>query len=413
MIDVTQSHARLCRASLIPALVITAALPATALVQQQPAGGLPESGQGTIHVVEKGDTLWGLAERYMNNPWEWPAIFEANNKIIADPHWIYPGQRIWFPAGGGSPIILSFAEVWPESRMNVTQAAQQVEPLRFEVELETVPPETIPPKPVPPKPVPPEPVPPETEPGVVTVMVRTAERTFQPLASVSAILAAGYIGDPGEWSRTEIIDGESGDTNMSIYSQVFIDAGERDVEVSDTYIVVDQGSRVRHPEWGHRMGWKINVKGIIRIVDVEARTSQGVMVSVFDAIHRGDRVIPAPEVDSRPWKEFIPVQGGRSGFVVARAKSDGNIHPYDMLFIDGGSEEGVRVGDLYVLKRPQTERGRLRFYEQELGRAVVIAVQEKTATLMLLNLTSSDIAAGEKVELIGRSVFVESTDPGR
>ncbi len=399
MINVTQSHARLCRASLIPALVITAALPAAAPAQQRPAGGLPDSAQGTIHVVEKGDTLWGLAERYMNNPWEWPAIYEANNKIITDPHWIYPGQRIWFPAGGGSPIILSFAEVWPESRMNVTQAAQQVEPPTTGVE---------------PEPAPPEPaVADSMEPSLVTVMLRTAERIYQPLASVSAILAAGYIGDPREWPRGEIIGGESGDTNMSIYSQVFIDVGERDVEVGDTYIVVNQGPRVRHPEWGHRMGWKIKVKGVIRIVDVEARTSQGVMVSVFDAIHSGDRVIPAPEVDSRPWKEFIPVQGGRSGFVVARAQSDGNMHPYEMLFIDGGSEEGVRAGDLYVLKRPQTERGRLRFYEQELGRAVVIAVQEKTATLMLLNLTFSDIAAGEKVELIGRSVFVESIDPGR
>ena len=403
MIDVTQPHARLCRASLIPALVITVALPATALAQQRPAGGLPGSAQGTIHVVEKGDTLWDLAERYMNNPWEWPAIYEANNKIIADPHWIYPGQRIWFPAGGGSPIILSFAEVWPESRMNVTQAAQQIVPLRFEIELETAPPETDPP----------ETDPSETDPSLVTVMVRTTERVYQPLASVSAVLAAGYIGDPREWSRAEIIGGERGDTNMSIYSQVFIDVGDREVEVSDTYIVVDQGSRVRHPELGHRMGWKIVVKGVIRIVDVETETSQGVMVSVFDAVHSGDRVIPAPEVDSRLWKEFIPVQGGRSGFVVARAQADGNMHPYDMLFIDGGSEEGVRMGDLYVLKRPQTERGRLRFYEQELGRAVVIAVQEKTATLMMLSLTSSDIAAGEKVELIGRSVFVESTDPGR
>lgn len=413
MIDVIHSHARLCRASLIPALVITAVLSATASAQQQPAGGLPASAQGTIHVVEKGDTLWDLAERYMNNPREWPAIYEANNKIIADPHWIYPGQRIWFPAGGGSPIILSFAEVWPESKMSVTQAAQRVIPLRFEVELETGPPETGPPETGPPETDPLETVPSGTDTSLVTVMVRTAERIYQPLASVSAILAAGYIGDPREWSRGEIMRGESGDTNMSIYSQVFIDIGDQDVDVGDTYIVVDQRSRVRHPVLGYRMGWKIKVKGVIRIVDVETGTSQGVMVSVFDAIHSGNRVIPAPEVDSRPWKEFIPVQGGRSGFVVARAQADGNMHPYDMLFIDGGREEGVRMGDLYVLKRPQTEQGRLRFYEQELGRAVVIAVQEKTATLMMLSLTSSDIAAGEKVELIGRSVFVESIDPGR
>lgn len=395
MIIVTHSEICRYRACVLTVLVVVLPIPVSA--QDQPVTSQPDTVRGTIHVVQEGDTLWDLSARYLSDPWKWPSIYEANSAIIADPHWIYPGQRIWFPVGGGAPIILSFEEVWPESMIGVTQAALEIEePVQEEpADLQEAPAVDT------------------TEAGEVTVTLRTTERRYQPLASVSAILAAGYIGDPRDWPRGQIIGGEGDEMSVSMYSQVFLDIGEGDAESGDVYIVVEQGPRVRHPEWGHRMGWKIDVKGVIRIVDVESRTSQGVVVSVFDAIRRRDRVIPAPQVDVRQWKEFIPVQGGRTGFVVARSKSDGNLHPYDMLFIDGGIEEGVRVGDLYALRRPQTERGRLRFYDRELGRAVVIAVQEKTATVMLVSLGSSDITAGEKVELIGRSVFVESTGSGR
>lgn len=400
MINVKHTAIHLYRAHVLSIVVLLFAVPALVSAQVQTAESQTDTVRGTIHVVRKGDTLWDLSARYLNDPWKWPSVFEANNSIIADPHWIYPGQRIWFSVGGGVPIILSFEEVWPESMMGVTQAALEVEqPVQEEpaepAELQEAPQADT------------------TEAGLITVAVRTEERRYQPLTSVSAILAAGYIGDPRDWPRGQIIGGEGGEMSMSVYGQVFLDVGEGDAGVGDVYIVVKQGPRVRHPEWGHRMGWKIDVKGVIRIVDVESRTSQGVVVSVFDAVRRSDRVIPAPQIDSRPWKEFIPVQGGRTGFVVARSKPEGNLHPYDMLFIDGGSEEGIQVGDLYVLRRPQTERGRLRFYEQELGRAVVIAVQEKTATVMLVSLISPDITAGEKVELIGRSVFVDSTGSGR
>lgn len=396
--------------ALSAAFVLTIIFASSASAQTEPVQAAVDTAKGVIHVVQKGDTLWDLSEHYMNNPWLWPSIHKANSQIIADPHWIYPGQRIWFPIGGGTPVVLSFEEVWPDRETGLLEAARQAlkvkvpgpeagrdvtADLQAGVEEGTEP--TI------------------TTPGVTTTGLRTAAKTYYPLASTSAILAAGYIGDPADWPEGKIISGSSGEIvemNMSIYTHVFLDIGEDHTSVGDLLVVVESGSRVRHPEWRHILGRKIIVKGVIRIVDVEERTSQGILVAVFDAVRRKDRVIPAPEVDSRPWKEFVPVQGGRSGFVVARAKPEGNLHPYDMLFIDGGNEEGVQVGDLYVLHRPQTERGRLRFYEKELGRAAVIAVQEKTATLMILSLSESDIDAGEKVVHIGRSVFTGSPGPG-
>jgi hypothetical protein len=46
--------------------------------------------------VIKGDTLWDISKKELNDPFMWPRIWKENS-WIANPHWIYPDQMIKIP----------------------------------------------------------------------------------------------------------------------------------------------------------------------------------------------------------------------------------------------------------------------------------------------------------------------------
>lgn len=45
------------------------------------------------YVVQRGDTLWSIANAYLTNPWEWKALWHANPQI-QNPNRLYPGAVI-------------------------------------------------------------------------------------------------------------------------------------------------------------------------------------------------------------------------------------------------------------------------------------------------------------------------------
>jgi hypothetical protein len=53
------------------------------------------------HVVVKRDTLWDISGAFLEHPWCWPQVWGMNRDEIRNPHWIYPGQIVYFDRAHG------------------------------------------------------------------------------------------------------------------------------------------------------------------------------------------------------------------------------------------------------------------------------------------------------------------------
>ncbi|NMM29215.1 MAG: LysM peptidoglycan-binding domain-containing protein [Glaciimonas sp.] len=101
----------------LTAAPIFAALALLAVPSAQAASCTFLSNAPDKHTVVRGDTLWDISGKFLQHPWCWPQVWGLNRDQIRNPHWIYPGQIVYFdraagrlrlgsPAGlGGSPNV--------------------------------------------------------------------------------------------------------------------------------------------------------------------------------------------------------------------------------------------------------------------------------------------------------------------
>ncbi len=65
----------------------------------------PTVAGGRTYTVERGDTLWAIAERFYGNGSLWTKIHEANRGLIEDPDVIQPGWVLSIPPEEGGGVV--------------------------------------------------------------------------------------------------------------------------------------------------------------------------------------------------------------------------------------------------------------------------------------------------------------------
>lgn len=77
---------------------------AVAVSAPPPSSGDASSGTPATYLVQRGDTLWGIAERELGDPLRWSEIYALNEgrpqpggATLTDPHWIDPGWTLLLP----------------------------------------------------------------------------------------------------------------------------------------------------------------------------------------------------------------------------------------------------------------------------------------------------------------------------
>lgn len=108
---------------IIAALIFALCLPAFA---QQAAPLQVKENAPDRYVVEKGDTLWSISNKFLKEPWRWTELWKLNQDQIKNPNRIYPGNVIVLDRSGSEAqlrLVVDTVRLLPRVRGEIISAA--------------------------------------------------------------------------------------------------------------------------------------------------------------------------------------------------------------------------------------------------------------------------------------------------
>ena len=333
----------------------------------KPAEGEPALGaigydtqgrQGRIHVVVRGDTLWDLSEAYLGTPWAWPPIWKDNDEI-ANPHRIYPGDRIWITP-------------WEMRRVDADEAAALLAG-----------------QPAPPA----APAPPGEPPAAGAV---AAEQVFH---RESAEESVGLVSEDELEAAASIVSSVPKRVLLATDDRVYIGLGREDAKPGDRFTIFRKQEKVFDPDTGRMLGWHVAMLGWLEVVEPGDETSLARIRVAASEIEVGDRLKPReqPVLDIAIGPSPDGVEGRISFFPNSRTQMGSQ----DFVYLNRGTDDGIAVGSPLEVFRPgypalETVRDeKVRVPDRVVGRLLVLSAQANSSVAVVRH-TEEELALGDR-----------------
>ncbi len=314
------------------------------------------------HVVVKGDTLWAISGKFLQNPWCWPEVWGMNKEEIRNPHWIYPNQIVYFDRANGrlrlgTPIV--------EGANGVTKLSPQTRSLGAE--------------------------------GGNAI-------TAIPNNLIEPYLSQPLIIDKDEFlTAPRIVAAQEG--------RVFMGKGDRtyvrgDLKGGSSFQVFRPGVALKDPDTREVIGYEAVFVGTVKL-DKKAKTEDGVdtftVTTSKEEMGIGDRLVAIPPtpiinyVPHRPEQEvkarIVAVYGGVS------VAGQNNI-----VSINRGSKSGLDVGSVLELARygkiipdRTNDKKPIRMPDEVYGRLFIFRVFKNISYGLVMEVTDT-VNVGDQVQ---------------
>ena len=309
------------------------------------------------YTVVKGDTLWGIAGRFLKNPWDWSRIWKLNESI-KNPHLIYPGDVIVLRTVDGRPELTVLRNEKPAAGEAAAEPGAATAAARTTVKLSP----RIHSEPL-------EQAVPTLPPNVIAPFLT------QPLVvNETELQAAGYV--------TTGLDSRIALGNMSeFYARGLKDAAP------EFYQVFRQGKPIRDPDNpGDILGYEaVHLGDAMKLVVTRARQE----------IIPGDRLLAMSGKTALPYYYPRPPKTRVEGKVLS-ALSDvatAEMGPYTVVAINLGTREGLEEGNvLRVMRHVGTHkdpvtRESYRLPDEESALIMVFRTFEKLSYALVMSAT--------------------------
>ncbi len=266
-----------------------------------------------VYVVKKGDTLWDISAKYLNNPWLWPKLWQSNAEVD-NPHLIYPGDKLSLVIIDGVPQLVRKPMVKLSPTARVLGKGEAIPTL--------------------------------------------------PVSHVREFLTHQKILDDDMLKQAPVVLGNIDrmkrmDDKNSIYAR-----GD-DLVVGRLYGIYRQGNRYQHPETGEFLGSEAILVGVAKAHKVDpvtigegdkARTTNLATLGITQVereVAQGDRLMPLDNSDSLPVYFTLKAPGALvDAEIIDSSRKTRALGKYDVVVLSKGARDGVEVGHILDARRP-------------------------------------------------------------
>lgn len=317
------------------------------LILLVPSFSYPQETEFREYKVVEGDTLWDIAGKELNDKFLWPKVWKENPGI-SDPDKIYPGQSIRIPL-----YLLQKEEATqaPQADKAVTQMpVDEPQPAQ---KAES----------------------PQSKPEV---------RITPPLVPKNIYASSGFLGTMESFAGT--IEGTYSGRVVYGKNDTVVVKLAGNPKPGDLFYIYFSLREVTHPITGVKMGSIIVPLGVLKVVKLEHGQVLGEIVEAVDIIQPGYLLNPyvdmTPPVVEQPFR-----RPDVKGYIVASRRVKIWSVTNDIVYIDQGSSNGLRPGDLIGTMSPEGLYGRQ--YNVPNGLLQVISTQETTSTAMVVKVNEN------------------------
>jgi len=246
---------------------------------------LPAYGQDRgeeVYVIKKGDTLWDLSDTYLDDPFQWPELWQRN-QYITNPHLIYPGNSLRLH--GRPKSIRRQAVRETERAVGAVTEAQPISEAAKTTEIQEVVEESV--------------VAAKEEESVAAKEkeeVPSPEEVEQALPSEEGEVAEVFRKGGVEYTILEeeslgrIIDAKYEKQLLAQGDTVYLALKRGAPEVGEKFMIFRKKRMLKNP-FTRKKGKKIYVLGTLRITAVRGFLYQAEIIGSMDAVLRGDEIM--------------------------------------------------------------------------------------------------------------------------